>query len=86
MNQRSELRASLEHLQADTTKLKTVATYRKQRQALIKKALNDYFGVGRWSYEMIIGECSLRSHESGITEFFANGELILILEPFDHRK
>jgi hypothetical protein len=86
MNQRSELRESLEHLQAGSSKLKLVSDYRKQRQALIKTSLDDYFGVDRWSHEMVIDECTLKSHEDGSTEFFANGDLILTLKPFDHRK
>lgn len=86
MNQRSELRESLEHLQAGTSKLKLVSDYRKQRQELINSALDGYFGIGRWSQEMVIDQCMLRSHEDGSTEFFANGESILTLKPFCHRK
>ena len=85
MNQRSELRESLEHLRAGTSKLKLVADYRNERQALINSALDDYFGIGRWSQEMVIDQCTLKSHADGSTEFFANGDLILTLKPFNQR-
>jgi len=85
-DQRSELRESLEHLQSGSSKLKLVADYRKERQALIDEALDDYFGVDKWSHEMVIARCTLSSQADGSTKFFADGELILTLKPFNHRK